>query len=152
MKKKVDRIAVFGVILLCGVAGFLNFFQKFDFRLYDFMLSLRAEPVTRPEILFVEIDNRSLEDLGPWPWSRDILANSLLRMKELGAETAVFDIEYLSPSKLGVNPQASVEISNALDSQKKDVSEFLGQFAEAAVSGMYGNSELIALASEAVED
>ena len=93
LNKKLDRIAVFGVILLCGVAGFLNFFQKFDFRLYDFMLSLRAEPVTRPEILFVEIDNRSLEDLGPWPWSRDILANSLLRMKELGAETAVFDIE-----------------------------------------------------------
>ena len=152
LNKKLDRIAVLAVILLCGGAGFLNFFQKFDFRLYDFMLSLRAEPKTRQEILFVEIDNRSLEDLGPWPWSRDILANSLLRMKELGAETAVFDIEYLSPSKLGVNPQASVEISNALDSQKKDVSEFLGQFAEAAVSGMYGNSELIALASEAVED
>lgn len=152
LKKSVDKIAVVLVILVCAGAGFLGFFQKFDYRLYDFMLSLRKEPKSRQEILFVEIDNRSLEDLGPWPWSRDILANSLLRMKELGAKTAVFDIEYLSPSHLGVNPQASVEIGNALDSQKKDVSDFISQFADAAVSGMYGKKDLIQLASDAIED
>ena len=152
LKKSVDKIAVVLVILLCAGAGVLGFFQKFDYRLYDFMLSLRKEPKSRQEILFVEIDNRSLEDLGPWPWSRDILANSLLRMKELGAKTAVFDIEYLSPSHLGVNPQASVEIGNALDSQKKDVSDFINQFADAAVSGMYGKKDLIQLASDAIED
>lgn len=152
LKKSVDKIAVVLVILLCAGAGFLGFFQKFDYRLYDFMLSLRKEPKSRQEILFVEIDNRSLGDLGPWPWSRDILANSLLRMKELGAKTAVFDIEYLSPSHLGVNPQASVEIGNALDSQKKDVSDFINQFADAAVSGMYGKKDLIQLASDAIED
>lgn len=152
LKKSIDKIAVFLVILLCACAGFFGFFQKFDYRLYDFMLSLRKEPKSRQEILFVEIDNKSLEDLGPWPWSRDILANSLLRMKELGAKTAVFDIEYLSPSHLGVNPQASVEIGNALDSQKKDVSDFISQFADAAVSGMYGKKDLIQLASDAIED
>ena len=152
LKKSIDKIAVFLVILLCACAGFFGFFQKFDYRLYDFMLSLRKEPKSRQEILFVEIDNKSLEDLGPWPWSRDILANSLLRMKELGAKTAVFDIEYLSPSHLGVNPQASAEIGNALDSQKKDVSDFISQFADAAVSGMYGKKDLIQLASDAIED
>lgn len=152
LKKSIDKIAVFLVILLCACAGFFGFFQKFDYRLYDFMLSLRKEPKSRQEILFVEIDNKSLEDLGPWPWSRDIFANSLLRMKELGAKTAVFDIEYLSPSHLGVNPQASVEIGNALDSQKKDVSDFISQFADAAVSGMYGKKDLIQLASDAIED
>ena len=152
LKKSADKIAVFLVILLCVGAGFLGFFQKFDYRLYDFMLSLKKEPKSRQEILFVEIDNKSLEDFGPWPWSRDILANALLRMKELGAKTAVFDIEYLSPSRLGINPQASVEIGNAIDSQKKDVSDFISQVAEAAVSGMYEKNDLINLVSDTIKD
>ena len=152
LKKSADKIAVFLVILLCAGAGFLGFFQKFDYRLYDFMLSLKKEPKSRQEILFVEIDNKSLEDFGPWPWSRDILANALLRMKELGAKTAVFDIEYLSPSRIGINPQASVEIGNAIDSQKKDVSDFISQVAEAAVSGMYEKNDLINLVSDTIKD
>lgn len=152
LKKSFDKIAVLIVILVCGVAGFLGLFQKFDYRLYDLMLGFRRQPETRPEVLFVEIDNKSLEDLGPWPWSRDILANSLLRMKELGAKTAVFDIEYLSPSHLGVNPDASKDIGNALDTQKQDVADIINQLSQAAVSGMYGKNDLVELASEAIED
>lgn len=152
LRKNFDKIAVLIVILVCGVAGFFGLFQKFDYRLYDLMLGLRRQPETRPEVLFVEIDNKSLEDLGPWPWSRDILANSLLRMKELGAKTAVFDIEYLSPSHLGVNPDASKDIGNALDAQKQDVADIINQLSQAAVSGMYGKNDLVELASEAIED
>ena len=48
----------------------------------------------RAEILLVEVDNPALEEMGPWPWTRDIFADALLSMKELGAATAVFDIEY----------------------------------------------------------
>ena len=55
LKKSADKIAVFLVILLCAGAGFLGFFQKFDYWLYDFMLSLKKEPKSRQEILFVEI-------------------------------------------------------------------------------------------------
>ena len=151
-KKNLDKIAVVIVILVCAFAGVLGLLQKFDFRLYDLMLGLRRQPESRKEILFVEIDNKSLEDLGPWPWSRDIIANSLLRMKELGAKTAVFDIEYLSPSQLGVNPEASKDIGNAIDVQKQDVADIITQISQAAASGMYGGNDLVQLASEAIED
>lgn len=151
IRKQSDKIAVLAVIFVWLIVGFLGFFQKFDLRLYDFFLGIRKPPEERNEILFVEIDNRSLDSLGSWPWSRDILANSLLRMKELGAATAVFDIEYLSPSKLGVNPEAATKIERAFDSGKANVSGLINQFAGAAVSGMYSKNELGILAQEIID-
>lgn len=152
INKRIDRISAVIVIAVCALAGFFGLLQRFDYHLYDLMLGICRHPKSRPEVLFVEIDNKSLEDLGPWPWSRDILANSLLRMKELGAETAVFDIEYLSPSKLGVNPSASAEISSAIDMQKQDTADVINELASAAASGMYSSEELSGLAGEAIEE
>ena len=72
IRKQSDKIAVLAVIFVWLIVGFLGFFQKFDLRLYDFFLGIRKPPEERNEILFVEIDNRSLDSLGSWPWSRDI--------------------------------------------------------------------------------
>lgn len=152
INKRIDRISAIIVIAVCALAGFFGLLQRFDYHLYDLMLGISRHPKSRPEVLFVEIDNKSLEDLGPWPWSRDILANSLLRMKELGAETAVFDIEYLSPSKLGVNPSASAEINSAIDMQKQDTADVINELAAAAASGMYSIEDLSTLAGEAIEE
>lgn len=151
-KEKSDRIAAIAVIVLWGLFEALGLLQKFDYRLYDLMLGLRRQPESRQELMFVEIDNKSLEDLGPWPWTRDILANTLIRMKELGAKTAVFDIEYLSPSNLGVNPNASEDIARAIDIQKQDVADVINQLTGAATGGMYAKKDLIALATEAIEE
>ena len=98
------------VIVFWGMLAAFGLLQKFDYRLYDLMLGLRPVPQERPELLFVEIDNQSLEAMGPWPWTRDIVANALIRIKELGANEAVFDIEYLSPSNLALNPNATQEV------------------------------------------
>lgn len=152
MKKWAHRIAALVVIFIWGLLAGFGVLQKFDLRVYDLLLGLRKDSESRPELLFVEIDNKSLEDLGAWPWSRDILAESLLRMKELGASTAVFDIEYLSPSKLGVNPESTVEIGKAIDRQKNDMADIIQQFADAAVSGAYSKGELRGFAKDAIEE
>lgn len=152
LKKNADRIAACVIITIWAAVAFLGLLQKFDYRIYDLLLGLRNQSESRQEILFVEIDNKSLEDLGPWPWSRDILANTLLRMKELGASTAVFDIEYLSPSSLAVSPTASEEIYKAIDTQKSDMAEVINELATAANSGMYSKNDLVKLAHDAIEE
>ena len=108
--KSLAKIVVALIIIFWTVLSFAGLLQKFDYRVYDLLLGLHRAPEERSEVLFVEVDNDSLEALGPWPWTRDIIGNALLHMKELGAREAVFDIEYLSPSNLGVNPQATDEI------------------------------------------
>ncbi len=88
-----------------GASGLtaLGLFQKFEYKFYDILLSFKKAPEERPEILLVDIDDLALDQMGSWPWTRDKLADALIYMKELGAETAVFDIEYLSPSQESVD-------------------------------------------------
>ena len=114
LRKGASRIIVLLIALLWSSLTALGLLQKFDYRLYDLLLAFRRAPAVQDELLFVEVDNQSLEELGPWPWTRDILADALLRMKELGAATAVFDIEYLSPSNLAIAPDAAEKLGAAL--------------------------------------
>ena len=103
-KKNADKAIIVAVAVVCAAVSFLGFLKKFDFRLYDTLLSLKENPKTRQEVLLVDIDDYSLEQVGAWPWTRDTYANLLIRMKEFGAASIVFDIEFLSPSNPTVNP------------------------------------------------
>ena len=152
LSKEKNSLIVALVCLIWILLGVLGLLQKFDYRLYDLMLGLKKEPSQRQELLFVEIDNQSLEALGAWPWSRDILAESLLRMKELGAASAVFDIEYLSPSNLGVAPDAAQKLGAAFDSQKKEISEVIFELSGAVASGYVTKKEVKDVASEMITD
>lgn len=98
--KNQDKLVVILIIAICSVMAFFSKLEKIEYKFYDALLGLHKNPETRNELLIVEIDNDSTTIVGEWPWSRDIYANQLIRMKELGAETAVFDIEFLSPSHM----------------------------------------------------
>ena len=45
----------------------------------------------------VGINDDDINNLGEWPWTRDILADVLIRLKELDVAAGIFDIEYISP-------------------------------------------------------
>ncbi len=112
-KQHTDKFIVLAVTLICGIACFFGVMQKFDFRLYDLLLSFKDDSKTRSEVVLVDIDDASLDKLGAWPWSRKIYADMLVRLKELGAMLAVFDIEYLSPSNPSVNPELEGALKNS---------------------------------------
>ena len=86
------------IALLCGS----NVTEKLEFRLYDGLLHLTKDPEMSDDILMVIIDDIDIDQLGDWPWSRDILADTLIRMKELGASAAIFDIEYINTAPKSV--------------------------------------------------
>ena len=96
-KKHVSIIILIAISIICFTITKINLFGKIDFRLYDFMLGLQKEVKTDDDIVIVEVDNDSLAKIGAWPWTRDILGNALIRLKEFNSKQAVFDIEYVSP-------------------------------------------------------
>ena len=98
MKKSKNILIVLISITLLTILSALGIFRKFESRFFDLLLSAKKSPQESSQILLVEADNLALENIGAWPWKRNVYANMLLRMKELGAKTAVFDIEFLSPS------------------------------------------------------
>lgn len=101
--KFLSFVVVSAVFAFVSILAFSGIFEKFEYKFYDILLGFKKEPAEREEILLVDVDDFALEQMGAWPWPRDKIADSLLLMREFGAKTAVFDIEYLSESEKSVN-------------------------------------------------
>ena len=130
------------VFIIFGILCYFNIFKKLDFRLYDAMITRRKEPVQNEKIMLIKVDDPSIKELGEWPWSRDIIGDALLRMKELGADTAIFDIEYISPTKNGIAPSAEFKIYNKVYDTQNSINELLSQLSSAIEAGYFKNTEI----------
>lgn len=83
-------------LLLVGLtAGWLAqipVLRAMDQYLQDGLTRIQA-PVAAPEgITLIDIDERSLQELGPWPWPRPVLAQLSRALRERGARLQVWDL------------------------------------------------------------
>lgn len=69
---------------------------RIDNVLYDVLARVSARPAD-PNILMVDIDDRSLAELGAWPWPRDLHARMIDRLGQAGAKTIVYDVLFSEP-------------------------------------------------------
>lgn len=65
--------------------------KRLDNVLYDILARAKGRPADA-SILIVDIDDRSLAQLGAWPWPRQIHARMVDRLSEAGARTIVYDV------------------------------------------------------------
>ena len=142
---KVIVAIVFAIFCLLGI------FEKLDYRLYDALIKLRKEPVQNPNVMLVKIDDPSIKQLGEWPWSRDVIGDALLRMKELGAYSVIFDIEYISPTKNGIAPSAENKIYKQVYATEDGINEVLGQLSSGVGNGYFSSYEVPGLIDQMIE-
>ncbi|MDN3524560.1 CHASE2 and HATPase_c domain-containing protein [Halomonas sabkhae] len=64
-----------------------------DHELYDRLLT-RQDFATDDDILIAAIDERSLEALGRWPWSRDVHARFLDQLDGMNVNAVLFDVVF----------------------------------------------------------
>jgi adenylate cyclase len=108
MKKRKPGLDLAIPILVAGVFTLLNllpFWVTVENRVYDLLLHLRRPVAEDRSLLFIDIEDTAIAHVGMFPWSRDIMADGLVVMKEFDAAYAVFDIEYTEPSPRGVNTE-----------------------------------------------
>ena len=129
----------------------LGIFEKLDYRLYDALIKQRKEPLQNKNIMLIKIDDPSIKELGEWPWSRDVIGDALLRMKELGAYSAIFDIEYISPTKNGIAPAAETKIYNQVYATEDGIKDVLGQLSGGVEKGYFRSSEVPELINQMIE-
>ncbi|MCR5252354.1 MAG: CHASE2 domain-containing protein [Treponema sp.] len=110
-KKQAELIIIFAAALISILLWIAGAYRKIDYKAYDVMLPFTKEIEDDTPLLLVEVDDFAIDLVGDWPWTRDIMGNALLRMKELGAERVIFDIEYLSNSSLALNQKALSRIN-----------------------------------------
>lgn len=96
-------VVVFGIFAFVSLLQIFGVFEKFEYKFYDLLLGFKKQNAEREELLLVDIDDLALDKMGDWPWTRDKIADSLIYMRELGAQAVVFDIEYLSSSQKSVD-------------------------------------------------
>jgi predicted signal transduction protein with EAL and GGDEF domain len=93
------RLALLLPLALVGLAAYLGLFAPAD----QALRSWRFEALDKPasgDIVFVEIDAHSLSVVGVWPWPRQVHAELLDRLLDLGASEVVFDVDFSTSSTL----------------------------------------------------
>jgi CHASE2 domain-containing sensor protein len=69
--------------------------------LFCFDLYQKAAPRQAGDasISIVDIDDKSLNKLGQWPWPRSVVAQLVDRLREAGAAVVAFDIDFAEPDR-----------------------------------------------------
>ena len=69
---------------------------------YDELLRRTAPPPATGGVSIVAVDEKSIAEIGQWPWRRDVVAQLVDRLRGLGARVIAFDIIFSEPDRLGL--------------------------------------------------
>jgi len=89
--------AVFSLLYLVGAL------TSMEDSLYDFFLRFRTNREHIDSVVFLDVNDQAIAYYGFFPWPRSITADGLLRLKEYGARSVIFDIEYIDRGPQGVD-------------------------------------------------
>ncbi|MEA3513542.1 MAG: adenylate/guanylate cyclase domain-containing protein [Campylobacterota bacterium] len=84
--------------------------DSFDDILRDYMFVIRGEVPNDNNVIIVDIDDKSLHEVGQWPWSRDIVSNMLVNLTNSNVGLIAFDVVF--PEKDRTNPKKIIEEFN----------------------------------------
>jgi len=89
--------------------------RQWEQRFTDFIWQRSAQSAAERRIVLVDIDERSLAEYGPWPWSRDLQAQLMERLAERGVRQQVWDVVFAGPGlgSAGASAQRSTQATAA---------------------------------------
>lgn len=109
-------------------------FQSVDSRLRDFLFLIRGELPKSDKIVIVDIDEKSLDKLGQWPWQRDVVAALLYKLTQAGAGVIGLDIVFAEEDR--TSPHRFATKFPELASKLENYDEVLAKcFAQTPVVG-----------------
>ncbi len=119
--KKYSGLILLFVLVLIKIQD-SNFVMKVENILYDTYQTIFIEKNNYDGVVIVDIDEKSIGEIGQFPWRRDIFAKLIDRLDQYGASVITFDIFFSEEDKQ--NPKKILEefkISNdsLIDSDQK---------------------------------
>ena len=98
----------------------LLIFTQLDNKVADFFQRPLKSTEESPQVLMINVDDDAVSKIGTFPFSRDVYAQMLSNLKELGARAAVFDLSFLDKS------QATVDETYVTESLPTYVDNYFG--------------------------
>ena len=123
--------------------NFVGFYKNIESAIYDQLLHIKRPVQEHGSILLLDIDDTAINKVGTFPWSRDIMADGLIVMKEFDAAYAVFDIEYVNKSPRGLNAEfLENEIPNTFAQEFASIDQNMRDLLSAIEAGYIQSSEV----------
>lgn len=82
--------------------------NQLDERSGDLVWRLSADLRDERRLIVVDIDERSLREVGPWPWPRATQAKLVQQIATIGAQQQIYDIVFASPASDGAQGDAAL--------------------------------------------
>jgi adenylate cyclase len=100
-------------ILICGVVPALivaalalsrpSFVVRLDAAVYDYAMRRAGTKPKSDRVVIVDVDERSLNEHGQWPWRRDLVAQLVARLQDARAAVIGLDIMFPEPDRGDAN-------------------------------------------------
>jgi len=114
MQKDYPYIIIsFGVAIVFIILTWFELYEGMENKLLDLRFLNRGKIETRNDIATLDIDSKSLQVVGRWPWSREKHVPSILAAKEHQMDALAFDIFFIERQerKLEYNDVTSINDS-----------------------------------------
>src|SRR4051812_13394955 len=111
VKRRFGIARLLCVALLIGIAALRWLdpapIEELRIRVFDTFQRVDPRKKTAKPVVIVDIDDKSLEKLGQWPWPRTTIADLVAELTRLGAVVIAFDAVFSEPDRL--NPNIAAE-------------------------------------------
>lgn len=112
------------VPVLAVIVSSFFLLTSLDDNIYDIFLRTIPSLTEDESVTIVKIDDPSIENVGVFPWSRDIMADAIVFMREMGAVTVAFDLSYLDKSPALYNSEfVKKGLPDAIDKNFNDIDQ-----------------------------
>lgn len=102
-KVKVTTFLIVGLSITALVCTVFAFEPKplriLDLKLYDLLFHLRGQKTGPDSVVIAAIDEKSIEQLGRWPWNRDKFAKLIDRLVDFNVAVVAFDVIFSEPEE-----------------------------------------------------
>lgn len=125
--------------LLAGISFILSlflFFTPLDLKIYDIFLHTLPSLKESEKVRVLTLDDDSMEYAGGFPFRREVMADVVILLTELGAKSITFDLSYLDESPYRLDPDyAATVFSRYLDEGFGEINTAAEQVIEGFASG-----------------
>ena len=123
MNKKGKKRAFVCIIVISLLVSSLLFFTTADNKIFDLFLRVLPSLTESDKIFILTLDDDSINYAGGFPFRREVMADVVVLLKELGVDTIAFDLSYLDDSPERFDPSHAREVFDHLVNSDYSVNE-----------------------------
>ena len=124
--------------LLAAAVCSLLAFTSLDLKVADWFQRPLKSTQENKNVVMLKVDDVAVDNIGTWPFSRDVYADSLITLRELGTEGVAFDLSFVDKSQAKVNEKYITEtlptyVDSNFESLDDKIIGVLGQYADGSL-------------------